>query len=217
MKIRVKEGETYSGTSPLTPLHQVESGVTEQFFELEANSHLDLVRISFGEDDFKQSFEVVFLGEGASCNLQFLDLAKNSRKLETIIKVKHNVPNCKSVQVHKGLYSDNSRGIFKAFIEVAKHALGTDASQLHRSLLLSPSARVQAEPHLQIGADAVKCKHGISIGQLDEKALFYLKARGLDEQTAKRFLIQGFAKEILEAIEDEKSRQELEQQVFAWI
>ena len=82
---------------------------------------------------------------------------------------------------------------------------------------MSPSARVQAEPHLQIGADAVKCKHGISIGQLDEKALFYLKARGLDEQTAKRFLIQGFAKEILEAIEDEKSRQELEQQVFAWI
>lgn len=198
MKIRVKEGENYLATAP---------GV----FELEANSHLELIQVTFAEQDISQTFEIIFLGESASCNLKFLDLAKYSSKLETIIHVKHQVPNCKSMQVHKGLYSDESRGTLKAFVEVSKHALGTDASQLHRSLLLSPNARVHAEPHLQIAADAVKCKHGISIGQLDDKALFYLKARGLDEQTARRFLIQGFAKEII------GDNAELEQQVFAWI
>lgn len=198
MKIRVKAGEKYRAEGP---------GV----FELEANSHLDLTQVTFADQDISQFFEIIFLGERASCNLKFLDLAKYSSMLETVVHVKHLVPNCKSTQVHKGLYTDESRGILKAFVEVAKDALGTDASQLHRSLLLSPNARVQAEPHLQIGADAVKCKHGISIGQLDDKALFYLKARGLDEQTAKRFLIQGFAKEII------GDQPELEQQVFAWI
>jgi Fe-S cluster assembly protein SufD len=224
MKIRVKEGEKFQVTYPVIPgltrdleiPHPVRND-ENKIFELEANSHLELTQVTFAEQDLLQNSEIIFLGEGASCNLLFLDLARYSSKLETIIKVKHLVPNCKSTQVHKGLYSDNARGTFKAFIEVAQHALGTDAAQLHRSLLLSPNARVHAEPHLQIGTDAVKCKHGISIGQLDEKALFYLKARGLDEQTAKRFLIQGFAKEILDAISEQKLREELELQVFAWI
>ena len=198
MKIRVKEGESYVATGP-------------GMFELEENSHLELVQVTFANQNISQIFEIVFLGEKASCNLKFLDLAKYSSKLETIIHVKHQVPNCKSMQVHKGLYSDESRGTLKVFVEVSKHALGTDASQLHRSLLLSPNARVRAEPHLQIAADAVKCKHGISIGQLDDKALFYLKTRGLDEQTARRFLIQGFAKEII------GDNVDLEQQVLAWI
>ncbi len=204
MKIRVKEGEILRGRG-------------EGQYELEANSHLELTQITFADTNLSQTFEIVFLGEGASCNLSFLDLAKNSGHLESIIHVKHQVPNCKSVLVHKGLYNDAAQGTFKAMVEVAPHALDTDASQLHRSLLLSPTAKVHAEPHLQIQADAVKCKHGVSIGQLDDKALFYLKTRGLDEPTARRFLIQGFAKEILDHIPDVESRAQLEQQVFAWI
>ena len=204
MKIRVKQGERFRAEG-------------EGIFELEAGAHLDLTHITFAETNLSQSFEIIFLGEGASCNLFFLDLSRNSNNLETIVDVRHKVPNCKSVLVHKGLYLDESQGVFKAMVEVAKHALGTDASQLHRSLLLSPNARMHAEPHLQIQADAVKCKHGVSIGQLDDKALFYLKARGLDEQTAKRFLIQAFAKEIIDSIPDELSREKIEQQVFTWI
>lgn len=204
MKIRVKQGERFRGEG---------AGV----FELEANSHLDLTHVTFAEDNLAQRFDIIFLGEGASCNLMFLDLSKYSSNLETIVHVSHQVPNCKSVLVHKGLYHDDSQGTFKAMVEVAKDSIGTDAFQLHRSLLLSPNARVHTEPHLQIQTDAVKCKHGVSIGQLDDKALFYLKARGLDEQTAKRFLIQGFAKEIIDSIPDLAAREALEQQVFAWI
>lgn len=182
-----------------------------EVFEIKAGAHLNLTRVALGEQTASQNLEIIFLGEGASCHLKFLDCAKKSEHLETIIHIKHKVPNCKSVLVHKGLYNDDSQGIFKAMVEVAPYALGTDAFQLHRSLLLSPNAKIHAEPHLQIGTDAVKCKHGVSIGQLDDKALFYLKSRGLDEPTAKRFLIQGFAKEII------GDSLELEQQVFAWI
>lgn len=189
MKIRVKQGERLVTTG-------------EGSFELEANSHLELTQVTFAEQDLSQSFEVIFLGEGASCNLYFLDLAKNSSHLETIVKVFHKVPNCKSTQLHKGLYSDESVGSLKAFVEVAPHALGTDASQLHRSLLLSPKACSKPEPHLKIQADAVKCKHGVSIGQLDDKALFYLMARGIDEKTAKGLLIQAFAQEILDTVSE---------------
>lgn len=211
MKIRVKQGERLK-IPPGPPLSK-----GGNCFELEANAQLELTRVTFANQDFCQNFEVVFLGEHASCNLIFLDLARNSSNLETNIKVVHQVPNCKSVQVHKGLYHDESTGSLKAFVEVAPHALGTDASQLHRSLLLSPNASSKPEPHLQIGADAVKCRHGVSIGQLDTQALFYLKARGLDEQTAKRFLIQAFAQEILDTVSDKSHREKLEHEVFAWI
>lgn len=104
MKIRVKQGERLVTTG-------------EGSFELEANSHLELTQVTFAEQDLSQSFEVIFLGEGASCNLYFLDLAKNSSHLETIVKVFHKVPNCKSTQLHKGLYSDESVGSLKALLK----------------------------------------------------------------------------------------------------
>src|SRR3989338_1382372 len=167
MRIRVKEGEKLINPNGTR-------------FELEANSHLSLTQITFADQDVSQSFEIIFLGEQASCELYFLDCAKKNSHLETNIRVFHKFPNCTSIQVHKGLYADSSVGSLKAFIQVDPHALGTNASQLHRSLLLSPHAASKPEPHLQINADAVKCKHGVSIGQLDDKALFYLMARGLD-------------------------------------
>ena len=222
MKIRVKQGEKIKipchpgldpGSSNIQTLGWIPGQArddNQQSFELEANAHLDLTQVTFAENNLSQRFDIVFLGEGASCNLFFLDLSKNSSNLETIVHVNHQVPNCKSMLLHKGLYHDDAQGHFKAMVEVAKDALGTDAFQLHRSLLLSPNARVHAEPHLQIQTDAVKCKHGVSIGQLDDKALFYLKTRGLDEPTAKRFLIQGFAKEITNRIPDPAAREALE-------
>lgn len=200
MTIRIKTGEI---------LEHVESG--DETFELEANSQLKLTRITFAEQDISQKIEVRFLGTAASCELKFLDLASNSSKLETIVTVKHQASNCQSTVLHKGLYKDQSRGFFKAMVEVDAQTVDTNASQLHRSLLLSPNASSHAEPHLKIQTDAVKCKHGVSIGQLDHKALFYLIARGLDEQSAKRLLIGAFAKEI---IGDHPEHQE---QVMAWI
>ena len=187
MPIRVKEGEKLINPDG-------------NRFELESNSCLSLTRITFADQDVFQSFEVVFLGENASCELYFLDCAKKYSHLETNIRVIHKVPNCVSKQVHKGLYAENSTGILKCFIEVSRKALGTDALQLHRSLLLSPNATSKPEPHFQIAADAVKCKHGVSIGQLDEKALFYLKSRGLHETAARRILIEAFAQEITDRI-----------------
>ncbi|MES2503565.1 MAG: SufD family Fe-S cluster assembly protein [Myxococcota bacterium] len=210
MQIRVKAGESLT----LNPSPATGEGLE---IELEARAHLSLTQVTFCEGEQAQNWRVTFLGEHASCNLNFLDLVKQSGHLRTSVEVFHNVPNCKSRQLHKGLYADDAQGFLKAYVAVPFGALGTDAGQLHRSLLLSPNARVHAEPHLEINADAVQCRHGASIGQLDASALFYMKARGLNEVMAKRLLIQAFAGEVLQSIDDTAMRDELTQQVFAWI
>jgi Fe-S cluster assembly protein SufD len=79
-------------------------------------------------------------------------------------------------------------------------AVGTDAEQSNPNLLLSAGAEVDSKPQLEIHADDVKCRHGASIGRLDPDALFYLRARGLDEAAARNLLVRGFAAELLDAL-----------------
>ncbi|MBH1989532.1 MAG: SufD family Fe-S cluster assembly protein [Myxococcaceae bacterium] len=183
----------------------------EQVFELEAHSHLNYTCLSLAQKDLRHSIRVLFLGEHASCTIKILDFAKYNSKLESTIHVIHQVSNCSSSVLHKGLYRDASQGSFHAQVNVGAKTMGSEAVQMHRSLLLSPDARCQADPHLVIQTDSVKCKHGVTVGQLDDKALFYLQARGLSILEAQRLLIQAFSNEIIGQFP------EFQKRVEAWI
>ena len=101
--------------------------------------------------------------------------------------------------------------MFNGKVNVPKLAQMTDAAQLNRNLLLSPKARVNTKPELQITADNVKCAHGATVSQLDADEIFYLRSRGLNEYDATHLLIDAFAAEIIQQIPFDSLQQRLTQ------
>jgi len=112
---------------------------------------------------------------------------------------------------YKGILDGKSRAIFGGTVYVRPGADKTDAYQEDKNLLLSAEAEADSKPSLEIYADDVKCGHGATAGAVAEEAIFYLRSRGLDEQTAMRLLIQGFASEVLDGIQIESLRTHLQQ------
>ena len=114
--------------------------------------------------------------------------------------VHHANPNCESYQEYKGIYDDKSRGVFNGNILVEKNAQKTNAFQKNNNILLSKYAKIDTKPQLEIFADDVSCSHGCTVGQLDEKALFYLKSRGIPTKEAKALLMFAFCKDSLKTV-----------------
>ena len=108
----------------------------------------------------------------------------------------------------------HSKGVFHGRILVQRAAQKTDAKQTNKNLLLSDDATVDTKPQLEIYADDVKCTHGATIGQLNEESIFYLRARGIGAETARRMLIHAFAGEIIERIRHAPARDELDKLVW---
>lgn len=122
-------------------------------------------------------------------------------------------PNCFSNEFYKGIMDGNSTGVFNGKIFVRQDAQKTNAYQSNKNVLMSDSASVNTKPQLEIFADDVKCSHGCTIGQLDEDALFYLRARGIGEKKAKALLLHAFAADILEQVKIEVLKNYLEKKI----
>lgn len=114
--------------------------------------------------------------------------------------VHHIEPNCESHQDYKGIYGENSTGVFNGKIIVDKLAQKTNAFQQNNNILISDKASINTKPQLEIFADDVKCSHGCTIGQLDEDAMFYLQSRGIPEKEARALLMYAFANNVLESV-----------------
>ena len=125
------------------------------------------------------------------------------------------------VQGRPLVYLDNAastqkpRAVFNGLIHVHKGAQKTDAKQSNRNLLLSRDAIANSNPQLEIYADDVKCTHGSTVGQLDEDAVFYLRSRGIGQEAARSLLTWAFASDIVERIQVEPVRKDLEEFLFA--
>ena len=144
-------------------------------------------------------------------------LLRNAEHADTTTHIRHNAPNCASRQIYKTVLDGKSRGVFQGKITVAKGAQKTDGYQLSRALLLSDQAEMDAKPELEIYADDVKCSHGSTIGDLDENALFYLRARGLNETQARALLIEAFVTEMLDTIQIEEWRAIFRSEIEGWL
>ena len=115
-------------------------------------------------------------------------------------------PNCLSNELYKGIMDEKSTGVFNGKIFVRQDAQKTNAYQSNKNILISENASANTKPQLEIFADDVKCSHGCTIGKLDQDAMFYLKARGISEQTARALLLHAFAIDILDQIKNEEIR-----------
>ena len=156
----------------------------------------------------------VLAGEGAHVALDGIYLVDGDRLVDNHTTIDHAVPHCTSHELYKGILDGKAKAVFNGRIIVREDAQKTDSKQTNRALLLSDEAVINSNPQLEIFADDVKCTHGAAIGQLDEEAMFYLRARGLNERDARYMLIHAYAGEVLEGIAVEPLRQQLERELF---
>ena len=139
-------------------------------------------------------------GEGAECTLNGLYVAGGDTLVDNHTSIDHAKAHCPSHEVYKGILGGHAKAVFNGKITVHQDAQKTDAKQTNKALLLSDSASINTKPQLEIFADDVKCTHGAAIGQLDEDALFYLRARGIGESDARNILVHAFAGDIIDRI-----------------
>lgn len=139
-------------------------------------------------------------GSHAENHLSGLYLTDKNQHIDNFTFVNHAVPDCESNELFKGVMDDASTGAFTGRILVAPDAQRTNAYQSNNNLLITDSAKISTRPQLEIYADDVKCSHGATVGQLDEKALFYLRARGISKDEALILLMYAFAYEVIEKI-----------------
>ena len=154
-------------------------------------------------------------GEGIECTLNGLYLASGRRLVDNHTTIHHAQPHCSSHELYKGILDGAARAVFNGKIIVAIDAQKTDAKQSNKALLLSEDAQINTKPELEIFADDVKCTHGATVGQLDEDALFYLRARGLGLEQARNVLIHAFASDLLNRIAIAPIREQLEDLLLA--
>jgi Fe-S cluster assembly protein SufD len=139
-------------------------------------------------------------GERAQNHTCGLFIGDNNQHISNYTHVNHAKPNCLSNQLFKGILNENATGAFNGKIYVSKDAQKTIAYQKNNNILLSPSAKMNSKPQLEIYADDVKCSHGATVGQLDNDALFYLRSRGIREKEARFLLMYAFANDVVSNI-----------------
>ena len=154
-------------------------------------------------------------GNAATCTLNGLYLTDGVQHIDNQTSIEHLAPNCPSHEIYKGVLDGRSHGVFNGKVYVHPEAQKTDGKQSNNNLLLSPTARVDTKPQLEIFADDVKCTHGATVGRLDEMAMFYLNSRGIGREMARTLLTYAFAADVLETIELEPMKKELERMVLA--
>ena len=164
------------------------------------NSTVTCHSISLGGSLVRNEVIVVMDGEGAECTLNGLYFGDGRTLVDNHTTIDHARPHCASREVYKGILADHARAVFNGKIIVRPDAQKTDAKQTNKALLLSEDAQINTKPELEIFANDVKCTHGAAIGQMDEEAIFYLRARGFGEHEARRMLIQAFAGDVLSRI-----------------
>jgi Fe-S cluster assembly protein SufD len=164
----------------------------------------------FGGALVRNNVEAELAGVGAHALLNGVFVPRNRQHFDNHMRVVHAAENCTSRQLYKGILADDATGVFAGRIIVNPGAQKTDALQTNRNLLLSDRAKVNTKPQLEIFADDVKCSHGATTGRIDDEAIYYLRARGLDAETARGLLVYAFAHESLDLMGDEPLRHLLE-------
>jgi len=185
-------------------VHQVSVGIAGKF-----NS----VVVSLDGAMVRNDLNVSINGENAEIHMHGLFVVKDGQHIDNHSLVEHNVPNCFSNELYKGVIADGGTGVFNGKIFVKQDAQKTNAYQSNKNILLGDNASMNTKPQLEIYADDVKCSHGTTTGRLDETALFYLRTRGLNETLARKVLLGAFAKEVSDTVKDEAFRLHLEERI----
>lgn len=148
----------------------------------------------------RSSYEVALLEEGAELGLNSVSVLRGAEQAHHFVLVRHEAPRCLSNQWFRNIVNSSARTSVNSTVKVLPGAQETVSTQLINNLMLSPDARADNKPNLMIYADDVKCTHGATVAQLDDKQLFYLRSRGMPEAGARSLLTTSFARSIIDTV-----------------
>jgi len=170
------------------------------FSEQMEHSHVATSAITLHNGYTRNNYRFRILGEHAHVDAGGLAICDGSQHIDNFAFLDHAVPNCTSNELFKTVLDDRATGVFCGKILVEGCSQKTQAYQNNRNLLASSTAQMFSKPQLEIYADDVKCSHGLTTGQLDEEALFYMRARGIDKDEAKLLLMVAFTRDVVDLV-----------------
>ncbi len=171
-----------------------------------ANSRANTYTFSLSGKDLRNNLNILLNEEDCESHLYGLYFISNNDHIDNHTTVDHRKPHCYSNEYYKGIIDDKGMGTFNGKIYVRPNAQKTNAFQSNKNLVLTDTATVNTKPQLEIWADDVKCSHGATTGQIDEEQMFYLRSRGLSEESAAALLLHAFAFDIIDRVELEHLR-----------
>jgi Fe-S cluster assembly protein SufD len=193
---------------------QLENALTSQIsftqVEQEQDSRFSSTVVTTGGHLVRNNLHIRLNGTNCNAFMYGLYLLSGEQLCDNHTLVDHAMPHCESNELYKGVLGGKSTGVFNGKIFVRQDAQKTNAYQSNKNILLSDDAQMNTKPQLEIFADDVKCSHGTTTGQLDDEALFYLRARGIGEQSARTLLNIAFAADVLNHIQLETLRHNLQ-------
>ena len=184
---------------------------------LAKDASLDSFYFASGAKLSRNEIRVRLEGEGADCRLYGAYMMKDRQHADHTTVIDHAAPLTSSREVYKGVLDGRARAVFQGKILVRPDAQKIDGHQLNRTLLLSDKSEIDTKPELEIHADDVKCSHGATTGEIDEDALFYLRARGIPEEEARGMLVEAFLREVIDGIAMAGLREPLADRVAHWM
>jgi len=209
--------EVYVGEDAVVDVYTIQNHnnqttvINSAFYRQQRNSVLNTGTFSLHGGLIRNNLKVTFSSDHSEANVNGLSFTDKKQHTDNFIIIEHASPNCLSNQIYKNILDDESTGAFSGRIHVARDAQQTNAFQRNNNVLLSDKARMQTKPQLIIDADDVKCSHGATVGQINEDALFFLRARGIGEKDARMMLMNAFAHEVVQKITIESLRERIDE------
>lgn len=201
--------EIFAGKNAKADWHKLQNDsdtsylVDHTFAKQERDSLATVNTFSFGGKLVRNNLDFIHNGENINSFMNGITIIGGEQLVDHHTAVHHNQPNCESYQNYKGVFKDKAHGVFNGKVFVDKIAQKTNAYQQNNNILLDEGATIDTKPQLEIFADDVKCSHGCTVGQLNEDALFYLRARGISKKEAQALLLYAFANDAMQNIDIE--------------
>ena len=177
--------------------------ISSEYVKQDKNSNFKINTITLNGGLVRNDLFIDVDGENVETHLNGTYVLKGNQHVDNHTTVDHLKANCESNEMYKGVVDESATAVFNGKVFVRQDAQKINAYQSNGNVLLSDSASVNSKPELEIYADDVKCSHGSTTGQLDEEAIYYLRARGISEKSAKALMVTAFIGDVIEKIDNE--------------
>lgn len=198
--------EIFAGKRAIVDAYKIQNDrpgsslIDNTYVQQKDSSIVSVNTYSFGGSLIRNNLEFHHEGQHITSNLNGITVISDKQHVDNHTLVHHKHENCESHELYKGIFDGKSTGVFNGKVIVDKEAQKTNAFQQNDNILIGDRSSINTKPQLEIFADDVKCSHGCTIGQLDEKALFYMQSRGIPEKEAKGLMLFAFCNEAVEKI-----------------
>ncbi|MGN6654686.1 MAG: Fe-S cluster assembly protein SufD [Rhodanobacter sp.] len=183
--------------------------VRRSSLRLHARAQATVHVLELGGALVRHDLRAELIGDGAQVHTRGVFMPHGRQHIDTQLAIRHQALDTTSTSHWRGVANDRGRGVFRGAIVVAPGADGSDANLSNKNLLLSPNAEIDTKPELEIYADEVQAAHGATVGQLDERSLFYLRSRGIPLCEARALLTAAFCRAVLDDLPNQALREHL--------